>query len=417
MKILFIHQNFPGQFKHLAPALLAEGHDVRALAIQGRGLAGIPLVAYRPQRGNTAGIHPLANEFETKVIRGEAALMAMRQMDQSGWRPDVVVAHPGWGESLFVKDLWPGTRLLCFIEFHYGAEGRDMGFDPEFGAPDLAQRARVRVKNANNLLAFEAMDAGLSPTHWQKSQVPLPWQAPIEVVFDGIDTAVVRPDGQAHLQLNTTQGTVARRVTAGQPVLTYVARELEPYRGYHRFMRALPEIQARCPDAVTLIVGGDGVSYGAAPADGQTWKTRFLEEVKDRLDMSRIHFLGKLPYQQYLRVLQVSACHVYLTYPFVLSWSCIEALASGCLVVGSRTPPVQEVISHGENGLLVDFFDTEALVGQVTQALSEPQRFVQMRQAARERVIRDYDLHTVCLPAQLRLIDRLAARAPAQQNR
>ncbi|MFM7000438.1 MAG: glycosyltransferase family 4 protein [Limnohabitans sp.] len=406
MNILFIHQNFPGQFKHLAPALLAAGHDVRALSIHGNGLPGVASIRYQPQRGNTPGIHPLAAEFETKVIRGEAALEAMQKLSQSGWRPDVVVAHPGWGESLFVKDIWPQTRLLSFIEFHYGAEGRDMGFDPEFGLPDLTQRARLRVKNANNLLALEAMDWGLSPTHWQKSAVPHPWQDRMSVIFDGIHTETVRPDPKARLQLTRQDGTT-RALQAGEPVLTFVARELEPYRGYHRFMRALPDIQARCPDVVTLIVGGDGVSYGAHPPQGKTWKSIFLDEVRDRVDLSRVHFLGRLPYEQYLRVLQVSACHVYLTFPFVLSWSCVEALSAGCLVVGSKTPPVQEVIEHGINGLLVDFFDTEGLVQQVTQVLTEPSRFAALRVAARERVVRDYDLKTVCLPAQLRLIERL----------
>lgn len=409
MKILFIHQNFPAQFKHLAPALHTAGHDVRALTIQGKALPGIPVLHSRPQRSNTKDIHPLALEFETKLIRGEASLGAMRKLDQSGWQPDVVVAHPGWGESLFVKDIWPQTRLLNFIEFHYKAEGRDMGFDPEFGVPDLAQRARLRIKNANNLLALESMDWGLSPTQWQRNSVPTPWQNKIEVVFDGIETARVKPDTTVHIELKHANGKTLRMVRAGQPVLTFVARELEPYRGYHRFMRALPDIQAQCPEAITLIVGGDGGGYGAPPAKGTTWKSTFLNEVKDRLDLSRIHFMDKLPYEHYLRVLQVSACHVYLTYPFVLSWSCVEALSSGCLVVGSDTPPVREVINHGENGLLVDFFDTQALVEQVRQALTEPERFQHLRKAARERVVREFDLKTVCLPAQLQLIDRLAS--------
>lgn len=406
MNILFIHQNFPGQFKHLAPALKAVGHDVRALALGGAGLPHVPMQRYKLQRSTTAGIHPWVGEFETKVIRGEAALSAMHNMHQQGWSPDLVVAHPGWGEALFVKDLWPHTKLLNFIEFHYGTQGRDTGFDPEFGTPTLAANARLRLKNANNLLALESMDWGLSPTQWQKSTIPAPWQDRVSVIFDGIDTVRIRPDPAAQITLRMTDGQM-QNLSAGQPVLTFVARELEPYRGYHRFMRALPEIQARCPQAVTLIVGGDGVSYGAAPPEGKSWKSIFLSEVQDRLDMSRVHFLGQLPYEQYLRVLQISACHIYMTYPFVLSWSCVEALSAGCLVLGSRTSPVQEVIEHNRNGLLVDFFDTAALVEQATQALSHPQRFTHLRAAARDSAVRHYDLQSQCLPAQIGLIQRL----------
>lgn len=406
MKILFIHQNFPGQFKHLAPALKTQGHEVRALHIGGKGLPGIESIQYRPKRGNTPGIHPLALDFESKVLRGEAALNAMQEMDRGGWVPNLVIAHPGWGEALFVKDIWPDARLLSFIEFHYAAKDRDLGFDHEFSSPDPHSLARTRVKNANNLLALEAMDHGLSPTHWQKSSIPQPWQDRVSVIFDGIDTAKVVPNPEAKLDIKTAAGLV-RTLKAGDPVITYVGRELEPYRGYHRFMRALPAIQAQNPQAVTLIVGGDGVSYGAAPPSGQTWKSIFLQEVADRLDMSRIYFLGRLPYEHYLRVLQISACHVYLTYPFVLSWSCMEALSTGCLVVGSDTAPVREVIKHGKNGFLVDFFDTDGLVEQVSKVLANPSKFSKVRKAARDRMVRDYDLNDVCLPQQLKLVSDL----------
>jgi len=409
MQLLFVHQNFPGQFRHLAPALAARGHQVCALGITAQALPGVRLLRYKPQRGNAPGVHPLAMEFETKVIRGEACAKAMLALRADGFSPDVVVAHPGWGEAMFVKDVWPRTRLLCFVEYHYRAEGGDVGFDPEFAAGgEIDARARQRVKNANNLIALDAMDRGLSPTRWQASTVPDAYRDRIEVIFDGIDTRVVKPDPAATFVVGA--GTPAERtLRAGDEVLTFVNRNLEPYRGYHVFMRALPEIQRRRPNAITLIVGGDEVSYGAKPPQGTTWKQRFLDEVRDRVDLDRVFFLGRIPYPDFVRLLQVSACHVYLTYPFVLSWSCIEAMGAGCAVVGSDTEPVREVIEHGRNGLLVDFFDRERLAATVSEVLQDPARYAALREAARRSVVERYDLSSVCLPRQVALVESLGA--------
>ena len=298
--------------------------------------------------------------------------------------------------------LWPDARLLALVEFYYAARGLDFDFDPEFYRPDLARDARLRAKNAHLLLTLEAMDRGLSPTHFQRSTVPKTYRDGISVIFDGIDTRVVKPDPAA----TVTAG--GRTIRSGDEVITFVNRNLEPYRGYHIFMRALPDILRRRPQAVALIVGGDEVSYGAAAPAGKTWKQIFLDEVKDRLDARRVFFLGRVPYQDYLRVLQVSACHVYLTYPFVLGWCCIEALSAGCLVVGSRTPPVEEVIEHGKNGLLVDFFAVDLLANTVVDCLARPAHYAHLRKAARKTVVEKYDLATVCLPQQVALVERLA---------
>lgn len=399
MNLLFVHQNFPGQFKHLAPHFAAAGHRVHAFAIDGRDVPGVEVHRYKPGRSTSRQIHPWAQEFETKVIRGEACAAAASQLAAQGFTPDVIVANPGWGESLFLKDVWPEARLLALIEFYYAARGLDFDFDPEFHRRDIRRDARLRAKNAHMLLTLEAMDWGLSPTHFQRSTVPKTYHDEISVVFDGIDSRVVKPDRAAAV---TASG---RTLRSGDEVITFVNRNLEPYRGYHIFMRALPEILRRRPNAIALIVGGDEVSYGAAAPAGKTWKEIFLDEVKDRLDASRVSFLGRLPYQDYLRVLQVSACHVYLTYPFVLGWSCIEAMSAGCLVVGSATPPVEEAIEHQRNGLLVDFFDVDALANTVVDCLARPKQYASLRAAARQTAVERYDLATVCLPEQVKLIE------------
>ncbi len=376
---------------------------MQALAIDGAGLPDIPMLRYKPTRSTSRDAHPWAQEFETKVIRGEACAAAATKLKAQGFAPDVIVANPGWGESLFLKDVWPQAKMLALIEFVYGARGLDFDFDPEFHREDLPRYARLRAKNAHLLMALADMDWGICPTEFQRSTVPAAFRAKTSVIFDGIDTQVVRPDPSAFVTVN------GRTLRAGDEVLTFVNRNLEPYRGYHAFMRALPEILRRRPNAVALIVGGDGVSYGAAAPEGKTWKDLFLDEVRERLDLSRVLFVGRLPYVDYLRVLQVSACHVYLTYPFVLGWSCVEALAAGALVVGSRTPPVEEVITHGDNGLLVDFFDTEGLAASVADCLAEPQRFAALRKRARALAARRYDLASVCLPQQARLIEHLGS--------
>ncbi len=401
-KILLVHQNFPGQYKHLAPALAARGDQVVALTINpAPAMAGVQTFRYGLTRGASSAIHPLIAEQEVKVIRGESCARAARALREQGFVPDIICAHPGWGEALFLKDVFPEAAILLFHEFFYHARGFDVGFDPEFPAQGLESDQRLRMKNAHLLLSFNAADALVTPTYFQRDTLPI-WAHPItEVIHDGIDTQNLQPDPTVSLTID------GKQLRYGDPIVTFVNRNLEPYRGYHQFMRALPLLQQQCPEAQIVIVGGEDVSYGSRPPAGKTWKQIFLEEVESKLDLSRIHFVGTLAYPQFITLLRLSAAHVYLTYPFVLSWSLIESMSLQCPIIASDTAPVREAIRHGENGLLVDFFQPRQLADAIALLLNQPEYGRQLGAQARKTAVANYDLKTVCLPQHLALIDRL----------
>ena len=409
MKALFVHQNYPGQFKNLAPALASAGHEVVALSMREHevdSLDGVRLVGYRPARSTTTGIHPWVGDFESKAIRGEAAFRTMLGLRDAGFVPDVVVAHPGWGESLFVKHVWPRTRLGIYCEYFYRTDGADVGFDPEFANRDPADACRVQLKNVNNLLHFEVADAGLSPTHFQADTFPYPFRQRISVMHDGVDTRTLAPDPGVRLTLD---GRIA--LSRDDEIVTFVNRNLEPYRGYHVFMRALPALLRARPRARVLIVGGDSVSYGARAPAGTSWKRIFLEEVRPRIpdeDWARVHFLGNLPYGQFVPLLQLSTVHVYLTYPFVLSWSLLEAMSVGCAIVASDTAPVREAITHDLTGRLVPCLDPNALATALVELLADGAARRRLGANARALARERYDLRRVCLPGQLDWVAKLA---------
>ena len=353
--VLFIHQNFPGQFKFLAPALVQQGHSVVAMTMQKTNVndwQGVKILSYTASKGSTPDVHPWLTDFETKTIRAEACFNAALKLKASGFNPDVIIAHHGWGESLFIKEVWPNAKLGIYCEFFYHPQGADVGFDPEFPAADMGDACRLRLKNLNNLLHFEVADAGISPTHWQASTFPEQFRSKITVVHDGIDTNAVKPNPAVALSLKMAGGKNLN-LTKEDEVITFVNRNLEPYRGYHIFMRALPEILKSRPKARVLIVGADDVSYGARPTleknGGTKWKDIFASEVRPQMpdsDWERIHFLGHVPYQHFIPLLQLSTVHIYLTYPFVLSWSLLEAMSAGCAIVASDTQPLHEAIKH-----------------------------------------------------------------------
>ena len=408
MNILFVHQNFPGQFKYLAPALARQGHNVVAFTLRsdlGTPWNGVRLIQYSINKSTSPHIHPWLSDFETKLLRGESCYRAALQLRESGFSPNVIIAHHGWGETLFLKDIWPSAKLGIYCEFYYHSTGFDADFDPEFSAKDIDDRCRLRLKNINNLLNFEIADAGLSPTYWQASTFPDSFRSKITVIHDGIDTRTVVPQDNVSLTLNSEL-----TLTDQSEIVTFVNRNLEPYRGYHIFMRSLPYLLASRPNAHILIVGGDQVSYGAKAPSGKSWKNIFASEVRHLIsdnDWKRVHFMGNLPYQKYLALLQVTSVHVYLTYPFVLSWSLLEAMTLGCPIVASNTSPLQEVITNNYNGILVDFFDPKGLADSISIVLEDQHLSSQISINARSSALKNYCLHDVCLPKQISWVEEL----------
>lgn len=413
-KYLLIHQNFPGQYKHLAPALAARGDQVVALTPKVEKPTkwkGVNIVPYKIGGKPAKGLHPWLIDFETKVLRGHSCYRAAMALKERGFAPDVILAHHGWGESLFLKDVWPEARLGLYCELYHTGEYPFVDFDPEFtGKSPETDQLRLRMKNLNNRLHFEVGDAGISPTRFQADTFPAEMRQRISVIHDGIDTNLVQPNPTARLQVRKD-----RWVTREDEVITFINRNLEPYRGYHIFMRALPELLKQRPNAQVVLIGGDSVSYGAKPKGDKTWKQIFIDEVRDQIsdaDWSRVHFLGRVPYDVFLSFMQVSRAHVYLTYPFVLSWSLLEAMSAGAPIIASDTEPVREVLKEGETGLLVDFFDRDGIVEKVCALLDDAPLRAKLRAQARDQVVAQYDLQTCCLPRQLEWVDGLLKLDP-----
>ena len=401
MNFVFVHQHFPGQYAHIARYLAAAGHEVVFLTQERSAqIPGVRKIVYAPAAAPRY-THPYLRDLEGAMRNGLAVAAQCAELKQQGFAPDIVIGHNGWGEILYVKDVWPAVPLLGYFEFFYHPRGTDVDCDPEF--PPLPDDAiRLRTRNAVNLMGLDAADWGQTPTRWQQSVYPPLHRQRISVLHEGVDTDRVRPEATARIWLQA-----GRSFGAADEVITYSARNLEPYRGFHSFMRALPLVLHARPRASVLIVGGDGVSYGRGPSRASTWRDQLLAELGDRLDRNRVHFLGTLPYEHYLTILQLSSLHVYLTYPFVLSWSLLEAMAAGCLIVASATPPVEEVIGDGVNGYLADMFDHDALARRILFALDDRAAHPRIRAAARHTAITRYDLRRVSIPAYLTLLRRL----------
>jgi glycosyltransferase involved in cell wall biosynthesis len=410
MQLLLIHQNFPGQFRHLALGLQARGHRVVAL-VQGDGgpsLRGIIQVS-------DPGIVPAdpddpRDELELALERGLQVARACARLRDQGFRPDAVLFHSAWGEGFDLRDVWPDVPLVAYPELHGSPLLLGYGFDADLGDPPPALAAQIRRQNLISLGAVMEADAVVGPTRFQRDTFPAPLRGRISVIHEGVDLDVLKPRDDICLRL--ASGLLLR---PGDPVVTYCSRHLEPLRGFRTLMRALPALQLAHSEVQVVIVGENSRGYGPGSCHGDGHRGEMLELLQGRLDLSRIHFLDRIPYEHLISLWQVSAAHVYLSYPYALSWSALEAMACGAPLVGSHGPTVEEVISSDENGLLVDFNDPAALAASLLRLLADPDQRARLARAGRATVEKHYSL-TMALDRYEALLLGLsaAARSPAR---
>lgn len=381
MRFLFVHQNFPGQFLHVVRHLVkAQQHDIVFISENNDNIInGVRKVPYAKPLPAAAETHVAARELDGAVRRADAAGRTAANLKLLGYEPDIVIGHHGWGEMLNMRDVWPKVPMLGYLEFYYQPLGIDVGFDPEFptGVDDFP---RIRAKNAVNHIALNLDAEGQSPTEWQISTYPEWARKRINLLWEGVDLDICKPNPKVRRAPLTLGGMT---IEPSDKLITYVSRDLEPYRGFPLMMRAIPYLLRTRKDIKIVMIGGDGVSYGNAPAQGGTWRDLMLKEIGVGFDPSRAVFPGRVPYDVYLSVMQRSDAHIYLTYPFVASWSLREALAIGCAIVGSDSQPVREFITHGENGLLASFFDPPALAKAAVELIEDSELNRRLRQNAR----------------------------------
>jgi glycosyltransferase involved in cell wall biosynthesis len=396
LRLLFVHKHFPGQFLNLALAFAAQpDNEVVFISTEpGFDVHGIKTVQVQPARASAAPTHHYVQPLEDAVLLGQAAYRAATTLRKEGFLPDLIYAHAGQGPGLFMKDVFPETPVIGQFEWYYHPRNSD----PDYLALDQVtedEGLRLRTKNADMLLELVQCDYGICPTAFQMDQFPPEFHGKLQVIHEGIDTSFFSPKQRGDLTLGELQ------LEDDAEIVTYATHGLEPYRGFPQFMRALGHLQGLRPRLHAVIAGDDAVYYGNPRSDGKSWKEAMLEELPG-LDLSRIHFTGPLTIQDYRRVLRASHAHVFLTAPFVLSWSLLEAMSTGCTIVGSTTAPVCEVVEDGETGILADFFDAFRLAAKIGEALDDRDRAEALGRAARAYMVKHYDLGSV-LPSHFRL--------------
>jgi glycosyltransferase involved in cell wall biosynthesis len=403
-KILFIHNNFPGQFPHIASAARAAGYQIAIIGSpSAKDFEGVTPWRWSISRGTTKGIFEDATRAEADLIRAAAAATQARKLKASGFVPDLIIGHPGWGETVHISVIFPGVPIVLFGEFFYLPVGGDVAFDPEFEKRNDAQDMRVHAKNATMALAYAHADVIMCPTAFQASTFPVGLRSRIRIVHEGV--SLKNAKRAPHPKITLPDGT---KIDASNPVITFINRDFERLRGFHIFMRALPAFMAACPDAQVIVIGKDGGGgYGGKLDNQRTWKQKMLDEVGGQIDQSRLHFVGPVPHGDMITALSLSWAHVYYTYPFVLSWSLVEAMACECVILGSDTGPVRDAVTHGQTGILNDFFDVGALSNAMIDACQNPQKYDAMRKAARIAALKQFDKDSVGVPAWMGLIKEL----------
>ncbi|WP_285908015.1 glycosyltransferase [Pseudodesulfovibrio pelocollis] len=411
MRILITHNNFPAQFRHIAEHLgRVPGNTIVFATKTPRKewtIPGVTKAVFTPV-GEPSKTHPLAGGFDDAVRHGAGLLQLCIGLKKQGFVPDVILGHSGWGQTMFLRDAYPDTPFIGYFEWYYRADSPETTFDAR--PRNEAELAAIRLRNTAILHDLASCRAGVAPTAWQRSQFPAEFQSKIIQAHDGINTVYFSPADNGLLPIDQLDlpGT---NLTGATELVTYCSRGLEPYRGFPQFYEALPAILDARPGCHVLIVGEDRICYSPRLPEGQSYKSLMREKVA--VDESRVHFTGPLPYGWYKRVLQASSAHVYLTWPFVLSWSFLEAMSCGALVVGSDTEPVREVLRHGENGLLTDFRSPTRIAETVIEALVRQQELLPLRAGARRTILDRYCL-SKCLPAHLSLLTQAAKDGPAR---
>ncbi len=410
MNILFVHQNMPGQYRELVQWLAARGEHRIYFLTQRQNAPKLDRVetrVYRAHHQAKKDAYGLSKVWEEATGYGFGAAMAARRIEtEEGFRPDIIIGHVGWGELTFFKQVWADVPIIGFFEYYYNMEGGLVGFDPE-DPPSEHTPFLQHARNAVSLVNIETVDLGLSPTYWQRDRFPPSFHPKLYVCHDGIRTDQLKPNPDVSLNL----GRLGRAVTRKDEIFTFVARNLERARGFHVFMRALPRILRERPNARVLVLGGNEVSYGTESKTPGGLRAEMIAEVGDSVDWDRVHFLGKVPYGDFQKLVQIGRCHLYLTMPFVLSWSLLESMSMQATVIATDVAPVREAITHGKTGLLVDFFDPDALATQVIDVLANPDAYAHLGPAARAHVVETYDFLTRCLPEHIARINALVPKA------
>jgi len=391
MRILFIHNNFPAQYRRIMEYIakrpkLGVQMFAATLETNQQKTQVKQTIKYKPHRAPRKDIHPALVYTERAVINGQAFYGAMLASKKAGFKPDIVLSHSGWGTGMFLRDLFPDAKLLTYYEWYYHSVNSDGTFlrDKPYG-PD--EEMRIRLKNTPILHDLAAMDHGQSPTLFQHSKFPDIFKNNISVLHDGVDTSFFKPNHAAKVKIGDISFSV------GDELITYVARGMEEYRGFPQFMEMASMLQKRRPNLQIVILGKDRIAYGNKRSDGKTFKEAMLDQYE--FDLTRLHFLDLQPLHVFKALMQITRAHVYLTVPFVLSWSMLEAMGAGALVVGSDTEPVRELITDGENGVLVPFFEPETLTDKLCHILDNNGDYQAMRDKARKTIVDQYAIKDV----------------------